>query len=216
MRHRFLFLIPLLILAACAPTEPEIDPFELDDPYAVPLDDWGTLALPTPPWPRHAAPMKAALTIDARPAAGSETTLRGTLSMDHAGVALSLSDVHGRPAVLASWTDLGATVDRGDGLPPWMDGRRLLADLVMMHWPQTLVRSALPATLEVEDAKTARRITVRATGAPYLDIRLPPVEPWAGQASLVNRAAGYVMRVRATPLGAPSPHQGQTTIPPGL
>ncbi|WP_413203973.1 DUF3261 domain-containing protein [Rhodospirillum sp. A1_3_36] len=224
MRLKILLLLAVLLTGACAAEPAGPDPFNLKDPFAVRLEDWGNFALPTPHWPHHAAPIEAMQRIEATSPNGTRIAFQARLSLGPQGAAILLLDDLGRRAITATWTDLGAHVSQASWLPSWVEGRRLLADLVMVYWPQTLVRSGLPSTLDVEEVRGDRRIILRKTDAPYLLIHHPEANIWNGRASLVNRSVGYRLDIQSTrlsplsadlsvpaPTGAPSPISRYTT-----
>jgi hypothetical protein len=207
MRLKVLFILAALLTGACA-NEPEgPDPFDLEDPFAVRLEDWGNFALPTPPWPHHADPIEAMQRIEATLPDGTRLAFQARLSLGPQGATVVLLDDLGRRAVTATWTDLGAHVSQASWLPSWMEGRRMLADLVMVYWPQTLVRSGLPSTLEVEEVQGDRRVIVRDTDAPYLLIHHPEGDIWNGRASLANQSVGYRLDIQSTTLSPLSAHR---------
>ncbi|MCF8482376.1 MAG: DUF3261 domain-containing protein [Rhodospirillum sp.] len=205
-----LLILAALLTGACSHGPEGPDPFDLYDPFAVRLEHWGNFALPTPPWPHHADPVEVLQRIEATLPDGGHVAFQARLSLGHHGAAIVLLDDLGRRAVTATWTDLGARVSQASWLPGWVDGRRMLADLVMVYWPQTLVRSGLPSSLEVEEVRGDRRIIVRDTNVPYLLIHHPEGNVWNGPASLVNRAAGYQLTIQSTAL---SPLSGLLSAP---
>jgi len=107
-------------------------------------------------------------------------------------------DTMGRRAMTVTWTDAGLDVDAAPWLPPAMRPGSMLADLVVLYWPEAAVRQALAPSGAVLTTGPRTR-TVRAGGRELLhaDYGWDPGAPWTGTLRYRNRAWGYEIEVQS-------------------
>jgi len=78
-----------------------------------------------------------------------------------------------------------------------VDGRRLLADMIMTYWPVDVVRSALGTDLSISETGNKRMIKTQNDGDIFMQINRPDGDPWQGQATLRNLALGYDLAINS-------------------
>ena len=122
----------------------------------------------------------------------------GHLSVTPERMMLVGLDTLGRRAMTLTWTDTGVEVDTAPWLPPSLRPGSMLADLVVLYWPEAAVRRALAATGgELVEEPHAR--TVRSGGKELLHAEHSwnTGGPWTGAMRYANRAWGYEIEVQS-------------------
>jgi hypothetical protein len=173
---RFLALLSLLLLAACEAPRVLLAP-------GVPL------VLPSPG--ELGRSVEAAQVVTAT-RGGEVTVFEARLAATPDEFRLLTTDTMGRRALGIRWTDQGIEQDRAAWLPVELKAENILADLVLLYWPEAAIRRGLSGASLSSDA-SGRRIgevvSVRYDG-----------DPWTGTAWLENRAWGYAIEVRSVVL----------------
>jgi len=124
-------------------------------------------------------------------------TFESRLSASAAQFLMVALDPLGRRLLTIAWSDAGLVFEAGAAAPAAMRPENILADLVILYWPEAVVRRAVaPATLESEPGWRA----VSAGGhviarADYQPAR--PGEPWSGRLRYENLAWGYVLDIES-------------------
>lgn len=175
---RFVFLLAGLVLAACssAPSLPE----------AVTVAPGITLALPAPA--ELGRREDAVQLVTAR--RGDETfVFECRLSVDADSLLLAGSDSMGRRAMTVSWSRGNMAVERADWLPDTLRPENILADIVLLYWPDEAVRRGLTGA-DLTPTPQGRRIG-DAIAVSWRD------DPWNGLSRLVNTPWGYEIEVRS-------------------
>jgi len=121
----------------------------------------------------------------------------GRLSVGPGGLRLVGTDAMGRRAMDIAWNGGCLTVERASWLPERVRPENVLADIVLIYWPEAAVRRGLRgATLETGPG--AR--TIIADGRAVIAIRTQG-DPWLGAAQLSNTAWAYDIEVRSAGVG---------------
>jgi hypothetical protein len=124
-----------------------------------------------------------------------EVRLRATAER----VQLAGTDPAGRRAMTIDWRDGQLAVERAPWLPDGVRPENILADLVLVFWPENALRAVLAetqASLTVEPG-TGTRI-VRHKGRDRVTVRYDgPGDPWSGVARLRNAAWEYELDIRS-------------------
>ncbi len=111
------------------------------------------------------------------------------LSVDAERLLLAGSDAMGRRAMTVTWSRDGMAVERADWLPDTLRPENILADIVLLYWPEEAVRRSLKGAA-LSQMSTGRSIgdaiTVSWGG-----------DPWNGLSRLVNTPWGYEIEVRS-------------------
>jgi hypothetical protein len=110
-------------------------------------------------------------------------------------------DTVGRKAMTITWTDAGIDYEAAPWVPKELRPANILADIVVLYWPEASVRHALSGgTL---DAGPKRRSVIAGAQevirAEYWPTR--PGDPWSGRLHYENRAWGYTLDVESLETG---------------
>ncbi|WP_372395056.1 DUF3261 domain-containing protein [Azospirillum sp. HJ39] len=111
-------------------------------------------------------------------------------------------DTLGRRAMTVTWTDAGVDVDAAPWLPPEVRPGAMLADLVVLYWPEAVVRRSL-APIGGELAQEPHARTIRLGGKEALHAEYgwnaagPSPGPWTGTMRYTNSAWGYEIEVQS-------------------
>ncbi len=190
----------LLLLAACStPAPAPVGP----EPQKVQLDTTHTLRLPMPPAPGFPDPFEVAQTIWGTQPDGTLTRFQARLSVAPALVKAVLLDDLGRRALTLTWGPDTFAIDRAPWLPAEVEGPRMLADLMMVYWPLSIVQAALDPPLSATQSTDGTDRRILSNGVPYIHISRPPGNPWPGPALLENQALGYQLKIHSVVIEEP-------------
>ena len=113
-------------------------------------------------------------------------------------------DSLGRRAMTVTWTDAGMTADVASWFPSSLRPENILADMVLLYWPEAAVRQSL-LLAGGELVSGPRWRSVRKDGKEIVRIEYEPTaedSPWSGKLHYRNIAWNYVMDVQSVS-GAP-------------
>lgn len=186
LRHH-LIALAALCLGACALPMASPDP----TPDRVPVAPGVTFALPPPAGLGRV--VEAVQLVTARH--GDDVFLfEGRLSVTADAVVMVGTDPLGRRAMSLRWTAAGLEVERADWLPASLHPEHVLADIILLYWPDHAIAGHLTGAV-VEAVSDGRRI--RRDGKDVIIIRYQG-DPWVGVARLENLAWGYKLDVRSS------------------
>ena len=177
---RFVFL--LLALAACSSAAPPVADRVIVAPGI-------TLALPAPAELGRAE--DAVQLVTAR-RGGDSFVFECRLSVDGERLLLVGSDSMGRRAMAVRWSKDGMTVERADWLPDTLRPENILADIMLLYWPEAAVRRGLSGAVLSQTSQgrsIGESIAISWQG-----------DPWNGSSRLVNTPWGYEIEVRSARL----------------
>jgi hypothetical protein len=109
-------------------------------------------------------------------------------------------DSFGRRAMTITWTDSAITYERAPWLPSQLRSQNVLADMVLMYWPEDMVRKALsssPCTLSTGPNWRS----VMQDGHEIIRIEYGPASDgstWSGQATYRHLIWNYQLDVQST------------------
>jgi len=170
-------------LAACtAPPPPE--------PGRVTIAPGITLSLPTPA--ALGRSVDAVQMVTARHQ-GETHVFEGRLSVGPDRLLLVGTDSLGRRAMTVTWSQGRITVERADWLPDSLRPENILADIVVLYWPEAAVRPALTGADLTE--REGERMIGEVIAVSWRG------DPWTGTARLRNRAWDYELEVRSVVVG---------------
>lgn len=205
MRLIFASAILAISLAACAPISgaPTMSDAATDamagNKVALSPSGDEIFTLPRSPWPADGAVIEAAQQVSAHWQNGHSVEFQARFSLHPGTVKIVMLDNLGRRALAIDWKTGKLSIDRASWLPDALNGRRLLADVMMVYWPADMVAAALPDDLTLFDDGTARRITTPATpDQDFARIHRPAGDIWQGKAQLDNLRDGYSLQIRST------------------
>lgn len=184
--RRFLLVSAVLVLAACAAPPPVLD--------RVPVAPGVTLALPSPA--ELGRSVEAAQLVTARH--GDDVfVFEGRLSVTPQMLTMVGTDPLGRRALSLRWSGAGLEVERAPWVPESLRAENVLADIVLLYWPEASLAQHLSGAV-IEAVLNGRRI--RRDGADLIVVRYQG-DPWSGVARLENVAWGYQLEARSTQVG---------------
>ena len=134
---------------------------------------------------------------------GDQTMVfEGHVSVTPERVLLVVVDPLGRRALSVTWTDAGVSYDAAPWLPATVRPENMLADIVVLYWPEAIVRQALVGGSLVATPGT-RSILVAGHEVIHADYQPATVgETWAGHAHYGNLPWGYDLDIQSV-LSAP-------------
>jgi hypothetical protein len=183
MRVSVVLLVGLL-LAACA------GPVRTVETVAVAPDI--LLAMPSPG--ELGRPVDVMQLVTARHD-GEVFVFEGRLSADADSVLLVGTDTMGQRILTIRWTEGRMEVDRAAWLPRSVRPENVLADIILVYWPDASLRRALaPSGATLESSAGAR--VIRQHGNDIIDVRYEG-QPWSGVAHLKNLAWNYEIEMRS-------------------
>lgn len=111
------------------------------------------------------------------------------LSVNAERLLLAGSDSMGRRAMTVTWSGGAIVVERADWLPDTLRPENILADIVLLYWPEEAVRRGLKGAV-LSQVSQGRRIG-EAIAVSWAG------DPWNGLSRLVNTPWGYEIEVRS-------------------
>ena len=122
--------------------------------------------------------------------AGDTHVFEARLSVDAERLMLVGTDSLGRRAMTIQWRPGAVTVDKADWVPDTLRPENVLADIVLLYWPEAVLKRAVRGA-PVRDQGHGRRIgdAIRVNW---------DGDPWSGRARLINASFGYELDVRST------------------
>lgn len=178
-----LLLAIILSVGACAAPPP----VALDQ---VPIAPGVTLALPSPG--ALGRNIDAAQMVTARRGA-DVFVFEGRLSATPSELIMVGTDAMGRRAMTLRWNGTRLEVERAAWLPDTLHPENVLADIMLLYWPETAVRPNLTGA-EMVVTKEGRH--VRSQGVDVITVTYQGA-PWSGTSTLRNLAWGYEIEVRS-------------------
>lgn len=129
---------------------------------------------------------------------GQTFVFEGRLSVTPERLLLVGVDSLGRRAMTVAWTESGLEVETAPWLPPALRPGSMLADIVVLYWPEAAVRQALAPTGGTLTADGGRRV-VRIGEKEVLRAEHDWAEgaPWNGTLRYANLAWGYEIEVQS-------------------
>ncbi|PWC35983.1 DUF3261 domain-containing protein [Azospirillum sp. TSO35-2] len=130
---------------------------------------------------------------------GDQTfVFEGHLSVTPERLMLVGLDTLGRRAMTLTWTDAGVEVETAPWLPASVRPGSMLADLVVLYWPEAVVRRALAAAGgDLTEEPHARTVRLDGKELLHADHSWTTGGPWTGTMHYVNRAWGYEIDVQS-------------------
>ena len=182
----------LVLLAGCAAILPLPAP---SDPTAPLIGPGQRLNLPRPADLGRSTVVTQLITASGY---GQTFVLEVNLSVTPERVTLVGLDGMGRRAITIAWTDQNVTAETAPWVPEALRPGSMLADLIVIYWPEAAVRRALPPGGEV--VQEARGRTIRINGADVLrvDYGWAAGARWNGTLRYSNLAWGYEIEVQSS------------------
>ncbi|SEH50012.1 DUF3261 domain-containing protein [Magnetospirillum fulvum] len=183
VRAALVLLIGLGLAACAAPPPPP-------EPGRVTIAPGITLALPSPAALGRSVDAVQIVTARHR---GDSFVFEGRLSVEPERLLLVGTDSLGRRAMTVTWSQGQISVERAAWLPDSLRPENILADIVLLYWPEAAVRSGLSG------ADLTEQTGNRAIGSAILVSWQG--DPWNGTAHLRNLVWEYELDVRSVLVG---------------
>ena len=121
----------------------------------------------------------------------------GHVSVTPERLLLVVVDPLGRRALSVTWTDAGVTYDAAPWLPATVRPENMLADIVVLYWPEAIVRRSLVGGSLVA-TPGARSVLVEGHEVIHADYQPATLgETWAGRAHYGNLPWGYDLDIQS-------------------
>lgn len=120
------------------------------------------------------------------------------IAIDPQQVVIVGLDGMGRRAMTITWNDAGVVQESASWLPKALRPGPVLADIVVLYWPEDVVRRALAAAGATLNADATHR-TVLIDGKPVLEAeyQFTPGAAWPRKVRYRNLAWGYSMEIES-------------------
>lgn len=128
---------------------------------------------------------------------GQAVLVQGDLDLGPDRVMAVFSSPGGPPILTIRWTATGMDVIRDSSIPAALDGRRILADIVLANWPILTVQAHLSGEARLV-SEPGRRV-VMLDGRTILEIGISDTGSRT-KIALHNHAQGYVLNIVSKPV----------------
>ena len=189
LRRALAAVLTLTALSACveSPGPPA--------PESVQVAPGLTLVLPRPTDLGRSLDVSQFVTVEY---ADQTFTFEGQISATPERFLLAIVDPVGRRALTITWTDQSIRYDAAPWYPQAVRPENILADLILLYWPEEIVRAALHGSggsllVGVHD----RSILLAGREVIHADFQPRRTDPWSGTAHYQNRAWHYDMRIQS-------------------
>ena len=129
---------------------------------------------------------------------GQSYSFEGRLSITPERLVLVGTDGIGRRAMTVTWDGHDMKVDRATWLPEAVRPGSMLADIIVLYWPERAVRRALaPAGCVLRAAAKSRRVRCGTTDVLRAKYEIPVDGKWTGSVQYSNLSWGYEIDVQS-------------------
>src|SRR5262249_36705455 len=129
---------------------------------------------------------------------GKTFVLEVNLSVTPERVTLVGLDAIGRRAITIAWTDQNVSAETAPWVPEVLRPGSMLADIILIYWPEKAVRGALPVGGEVLQEARGRTIRVNGKDVLHVDYGWEAGARWNGTLRYANFAWGYDIEVQSS------------------
>ena len=176
------------LLAACAAPVPDLPP--------VPIAPHLAVALPSP---AEAPPARQVVQLVTARYGARTIVFQAYLRPWDGAVRLTCLDSLGRVAMTVLWTAAGLAVHREPWVPAELKPENILADIVLIYWPEAVVRSMLAGGGAVlRTGPDSRTVSQQGQDVIRMTYHRPPAgSPWDGRVDYRNEAFGYTLDIQS-------------------
>lgn len=190
--RKALALAGALLLAACAADRPP-------PPDAAIFAPGKELTLPRPADLGRRVEAAQAITVRH---GEQQFGLEGYVSVTPERFLLAGLDGMGRRALTVTWTDQGVTTETAPWVPQGLHPGSMLADIVMLYWPEAVVNRALAAAGgRLIAGPGTRDVYVGDRHILHADYDFSPDGRWTGRLRYTNFAWGFSLDVQTREQG---------------
>ena len=112
------------------------------------------------------------------------------------------TDMLGRRAMTIEWTGSDLKVEAAPWVPPTLRARNVVADIMLVHWPESAVRAGLgPGATLRASGSTRRVIAIDGHDTIRIDRAIGSSERWSGRWSYRNLGLGYDLDIQSSEPG---------------
>jgi hypothetical protein len=201
MRASTVWLWPMLLLVAgctaALPTLPTLPLGGTTDPNAVMIGPGQRLNLPRPA--DLGRSILATQLITAR-AYGQTFVMEVNISVTPDRATVVGLDPMGRRAMTISWNEQNVSAETAPWVPETLRPGSMLADIILIYWPETAARRALPAGGEVLQEPHGRTIRINGQDVLRIEHSWTAGARWNGTLRYSNLAWGYEIDVQSSEL----------------
>jgi hypothetical protein len=129
---------------------------------------------------------------------GKTFVLEVNLSVTPERVTLVGLDGMGRRAITITWTDQNVSAETAPWVPEVLRPGSMLADIILIYWPEKAVRGALSVGGEVLQEARGRTIRVNGKDVLHVDYGWEAGARWNGTLRYANFAWGYDVEVQSS------------------
>ena len=129
---------------------------------------------------------------------GQTVVLEVNLSITSERVTLVGLDGMGRRAVTITWTGQNVSAETAPWVPETLRPGSMLADIILIYWPETAVRKALPDGGELLQEARSRTIRVNGKDVLRVDYGWAAGARWNGTLRYSNLAWDYEVEVQSS------------------
>src|SRR5215470_18705 len=129
---------------------------------------------------------------------GQTVVLEVNLSITSERVTLVGLDGIGRRAVTITWTGQNVSAETAPWVPETLRPGSMLADIILIYWPETAVRKALPDGGELLQEARSRTIRVNGKDVLRVDYGWAAGARWNGTLRYSNLAWDYEVEVQSS------------------
>jgi hypothetical protein len=129
---------------------------------------------------------------------GDTFVFEGQISITPERFLLVGTDPMGRRAMTVTWTEAGVTTETAPWMPSALRPDSMLADIVMLYWPEEVVRRAIaPAGAELVADTRSRSVRIDGRDVLHVDYDEAGKGPWTGTLHYANHGWGYEIAVQS-------------------
>jgi hypothetical protein len=192
MRASTFWLGPtLVLLAGCAAFLPAPVP----DPNAPLIGPGQRLNLPRPADLGRSVVATQLITASGY---GQTFVLEVNISVTSERVTLVGLDAMGRRAITITWTDQNVSAETAPWVPESLRPGSMLADIILIYWPEAVARRALPVGGELLQEARGRTIRINGNDVLRVDYGWAAGARWNGTLRYSNFAWGYEIEVQSS------------------
>jgi len=129
---------------------------------------------------------------------GQTFVLEVNLSVTPERVTLVGLDGMGRRAITITWIDQNVSAETAPWVPETLRPGSILADIILIYWPEATVRGALPVGGELLQEARGRTIRVNGKDVLRVDYGWAAGARWDGSLRYSNFAWGYEVEVQSS------------------
>jgi hypothetical protein len=108
------------------------------------------------------------------------------------------TDMLGRRAMTIEWTGDDLTADAAPWVPGELRARNVIADIMLLHWPERAVRAGLAADIALRDVAPGHRvIAVGGRDMIRIDRQDGAAGSWSGRWTYRNLGWGYELDIQS-------------------